>query len=368
MKSLARRLAAGVSVFVLLSLLACSAAAHSGMELPEQFIEPPSVTKPTEVKMDLYLDDINRIDVALHSYDVTAQLVMEWHDSRVASLFKPNDPESVLEFEGFEAVEILKQLWHPEVEIKNERGERKTGVRALDIHRDGRVNLYEKFDSQAHLEGDMYFFPFTVAELRLAFNAFEQDNEEMVLKPATYDAQAGSVMDDIIIGPWSFLSKSVEAKTTTRSDEPKATYSRIDFLLKVQRDLASGVAITILPILLIWVCSSALLWIDAAEFNSYAGPRIGGLLTLLLTSVALQLTLETRLPSVHYLTAPNILFYETILLLTSGICLSVVYIHRYHRVSKEKAREFDRVLRLAYPVVAVLFLAVALFAFSFQPR
>jgi hypothetical protein len=363
-----RQLSTTLFAFAIFWLFSGPSVAHAGLELSESFLEPPQVDKPTPVKMYLYLDDVNRIDVSTHTYEVTAQLVMEWQDARVSSLFKPGNPESVLEFEGVEAVEIMKKLWHPEVEIMNERGERKIGVRALDIHRDGRVSVYEKFDSQAHLEGDMFYFPFTVAELRLAFNAFEQDKSEMELQPAKFESQSGATMDDVIIGPWSYLLKSTETKTTHRSNEPNRKYSRVDFLLKVRRDLISGISIALLPILLIWVCSSALLWIDAAEFSSYGSPRIGGLLTLLLTCVTLQLTMESRLPSVSYLTLPNLLFYETIVLLTAGICLSVVYVHRYHRVSKEKARTFDRTLRITYPIVAVTVFILALIVFAFQTR
>ncbi|MFZ4506069.1 MAG: hypothetical protein ACOYON_00040 [Fimbriimonas sp.] len=353
---------------VLFWILPGNCLAKGGFELSDSFLEPPMVNRPTEVTANLYLEDVNRIDVTAHSFDVTAQLVMQWRDVRLAKLFRPEDPLQAREFEGFAAIEILKKLWHPEVEILNERGQRKTGVRGLEIHRDGRVSLFEKFDSQAHLEGDMYFFPFTVARLRLAFDAFSQNGREMKLTPGAFGAQAGLTMDEVVVGPWSYLSKGVESRESRRADEPDASYSRVDFVVDVQRDIPSGVAITILPILLIWICSTALLWIDSGEFTSYAGPRIGGLVTLLLTSVALQLTLETRLPSVHYLTAPNLLFYETILLLTSGICLSVVYMHLYHRVSKEKARLFDRRLRFGYPIFAVVFLVVALAAFSYQVR
>lgn len=351
----------GLSVVTaLLWLIAAQETARANIEWPENLVGPPSATAPTTVEMSLYLDDVNHIDVATNSYEVTGQLVMEWHDERLAALFTLNDAPAVLEFQGDAAADALASLWHPAVEIMNERGQRSTGVHALDIHPDGRVKLYEKFDSLAHLEGDMHLYPFVDVDLRLAFSAFLQPQSELMLHAERFEFGNGQSADAVIVGPWNYLSMASEDSTSHRSDEPDVLFSRADFVLSVQRDTLSGISIYLLPILLIWICSFSLLWLDAAEFNSYASPRIGGMLTLLLTTVALQLTLESRLPSVHYLTLPNVLIYVTIFLMTLNICLTVTYIHTYHRQSKERARRIDRTARWVYPILAIAAVVCAL--------
>jgi hypothetical protein len=339
---------------ILVWLLFGQDAAHAQIDWPANLNEPLRPTAPTTVAMSLYLDDVDRIDVTTNSYRVSGQLVMEWHDERLTSLFEPGETRTVLEFEGDAVPDVLNQLWHPAVEIMNERGQRETGVHSLDIHPDGRVKLYEKFDSVAHLEGDMHLFPFVHVNLRLAFNAFVQNQSELLLKAERFEFEHGESADEVIVGPWSFVAMTIVEDVTRRSDEPHVLYPRVDFVLTVQRDLVSGLSIFLLPVLLIWLCAFSLLWLDAAQFNSYGSPRIGGMLTLLLTTVALQLTWESRLPSVHYLTLPNVLIYVTILLLTLSISLSVVYIHYYQNRSKEQARTFDRLARWAYPALAAL--------------
>lgn len=342
--------------------------AQAQVEWPDNLNEPPRATEPTTVAMSLYLDDVNRIDVATNSFEVTGQLVMAWHDERLTTLFAADNARSALEFEGDAVADVLAQLWHPAVEIMNERGQRNTGVRALDIHPDGRVKLYEKFDSLAHLEGDMHLFPFVQVNLRLAFNAFVQNQSELLLLAERVEFQHGASADAVITGPWSFVALTMVEGATYRSDEPHLLYPRVDFVLTVQRNLGSGLSIFLLPVLLIWICAFSLLWLDAAQFNSYGSPRIGGMLTLLLTTVALQLTWEARLPSVHYLTLPNVLIYVTILLLTLSISLSVLYIHVYHNRSKEQARTFDRLARWAYPALALLAVIGAVLILVLQTR
>ncbi|NJN84610.1 MAG: hypothetical protein HC802_21540 [Caldilineaceae bacterium] len=220
---------------------------------------------------------------------------MEWHDDRLRALFEPNDVRKSIEFEGSAVPTTLGKLWHPAVEIMNERGQRHTGVRSLDIHPDGRVKLYEKFDSLAHIEGDMHLFPFVQADLRLAFSAFVQNQSELLLQAERFEFEYGRPADAVIIGPWNFVSMNSEDTITRRSDEPDVTYPRVDFVLTVERSRLSGISIFILPILLIIVCASSLLWLDIAEAIQYVASRVGGTLTLLLTTVALQLTLESRL-------------------------------------------------------------------------
>lgn len=315
-------------------------------------MNPPLMDAPTPVEVDIYFDDLTDISVARNSFRATMQMVLRWTDPRLAGLFSPEDPNT-RNLEGQAAEALLARIWHPEVEIMNERGQRRASARALRISQDGRASLYEKFDTEAHLHGDMYFFPFVTAQLRLAVSAVMQDENSLVLVPDVFAAQAGLNMNDIITGPWRFERIETKVSTTRRSHEPELGYSLLECSIIARRDLLSGFGFSILPILLIWVIASALLWIDAAQFTSYGSPRIGGQITLLLTTVALQLTFENRLPGVLYLTVPEILSYTTMVLLTLGIIFSVAYIYVYHSVSKEAARRLDHWIRRAFPLTLV---------------
>lgn len=315
-------------------------------------LDPPRADAPTEVEVDLYLDDLTDISVARNSFRTTAQMVLEWDDRRLVRLLGASDRDERT-FEGGAAEEMLARIWHPEIEIMNERGQRTASARSLRITREGRASLYEKFDTEAHLHGEMYLFPFVTARLRLAISAVMQNERVMKLVPGKFEAQAGSDMNEVLTGPWRVEGQETAVSSTPRSHEPGLGYSLLEFTILARRDPLSGFGFSILPILLIWVIASALLWIDAAQFTSYGSPRIGGLLTLLLTTVALQLTFENRLPGVHYLTVPEILSYVTMVLLTGGIILSIAFVYVYHSVSKEGAKTLDHRVRRVFPVTLV---------------
>lgn len=149
-----RKLAAAT---IFLVSIFCCLPSKAASDLEAEMMNPPQMDAPTPVKVDIYFDDLTDISVVRNSFRVTAQMVLQWADPRLARLFNPKDPDT-RNLEGPAAEALLARLWHPEVEIMNERGQRRASARALRISRDGRATLYEKFDTEAHLHGDMYFF------------------------------------------------------------------------------------------------------------------------------------------------------------------------------------------------------------------
>ena len=363
MKGLRRpRISAASVVFVLLSLLFVAAlpraSAQPALQLPPSLVEPPNPDGPTRGEISIYLDDVSKIDVFTHTYAVTAQLVLEWRDDRIKPLLTGRPHGRPVEYEGAEVPNILRSLWHPAIEISNEQNQRRTGVRSLQLFPDGRIKLYEKFDSVPHLEGAMHMFPFVQAKLRLAMSAHMQDRSELELQGRRFEFQPGETPESVIVGQWTFVSMAAESKWQKRSDEPDTLFSRADFVVTVQYEYFSGFMTYILPLIMLAVVSVPLLWLDPAHGPANVSPRVGGTLTLILTSVALQLTLRSRLPNVHYLLLTDYLFYLTLFMLTVSICLSCAYIHALQGGHKEAARRFDHRVKIGYPV-AFLVLGIA---------
>lgn len=227
-----------VAIIFLVSIFCCLPS-KAASDLEAEMMNPPQMDAPTPVKVDIYFDDLTDISVVRNSFRVTAQMVLQWADPRLARLFNPKDPDT-RNLEGPAAEALLARLWHPEVEIMNECGQRRASARALRISRDGRATLYEKFDTEAHLHGDMYFFPFATAQLRLAISTIMQDEKFLLLVPDVFAAQAGLKMDDIITGPWRFERLETKVSTTLRSHEPELGYSLLECNIMARRDLLSG--------------------------------------------------------------------------------------------------------------------------------
>lgn len=177
-----------------------------------------------------------------------------------------------------------------------------------------------------------------------------------------YEFQPGGTPDSIIVGQWKFVSMDTQATWQRRSDEPQTLYSRVDFVLTIDNDPFSGFITFVLPLIMLCLVSIPLHWLDPVTSPPTSSPRVGGAVTLILTSVALQLTLRSRLPNVHYLVLTDYLFYMTLLLLTVSVYISCIYIYFGLGGRKDLARRIDAGAKIGYPAAFVVLTGAAFLA------
>lgn len=316
----------------------------------EDLRRPPNSGKPTEVSISLFLDDVSSINVGASVFDITGQLVLDWTDERTKVLFPPDRDCQRLEYQGAAAVQMLTEIWSPQLEIMNEKGQRRTGVLALEIECDGKLKLYEKFSSTPHLKGSMHAFPFVDADLEIAFAAYSQPSAELIFSNLRFELQPGSDSLQVIAGDWKLSGLVSRTDKIIRSDVAGRSMDRALFSIQVERRAASGFVIFILPLILIAAVSCAIVWLDAASHPSYSGPRVGGTITLMLTTVAFQLSLETKLPSVDYIILVQWIIWLTMIMLTSSITFSCAQIWLFHNQRPSLSKRLDALWRVGYPV------------------
>jgi hypothetical protein len=320
----------------------------------ENLRRPPNTGKPTEVSISLYLDDVSSIDVGSSVFDITGQLVLDWADERTQVLFTHDRDCKRLEYQGAAAVQKLTEIWSPQLEIMNEKGQRRTGVVALEIECDGRLKLYEKFSSTPHLKGSMHAFPFVDADLEIAFAAYSQPSAELTFSNPRFELQPGSDSEQVIAGDWTLSGLVSRTDKIIRSDGAGRSMDRALFSIQVERRAASGFVTFILPLILIAIVSCAILWLDAASIPALASPRVGGAITLMLTTVAFQLSLETKLPSVDYVILVQWIIWLTLIMLTASIAFSCAQIWLFHNQRPSLSRRLDALWRVGYPAAFML--------------
>jgi hypothetical protein len=350
-------------VFCLVQPLSASVSQPSNSEVTLD--TSPDPNHPTKVNVSFVIDDISEIDLNAGNYKITGQMILEWKDPRLAFAPDPKHPNRPQDFDADAAKDLLKKIWEPVFEISNEEGERKTGVFSVNIWPDGRILLYEKFDSIPRFHGDLHMYPYGSVDLDLVMTGFLQDRREMVYRLKRFEFQEPSKPDDFIHGHWTFVSMNAQERLVKRSDDRSVDYSQILFQVRVDHEsIRSGsyyVALTIfIPLLAIFLASSALLWIDPGAATSHSSPRLGGTLTLILTTIALKFSLTKQIPSLHYLTMTDLLIIITITMLVVSLMSSCFYIWLYTEKSQILATKFNRILRVFYPIlfVAVVVLAV----------
>jgi hypothetical protein len=114
------------------------------------------------------------------------------------------------------------------------------------------------------------------------------------------------------------------------------------------------------PLIVIFIATSCLLWLD----HAHSGPRLEGTIALILTTVALKYALSEEIPSLHYMTMTDLLMIETIILILVSFVLSVIYFWLYEERSQLVADKFNQIVRLFYPIAFVSVIAVSIFVFE----
>jgi len=324
----------------------------------------PDPNRPTQVDVSFVIDNISDIDLNAGNYKITGQMILEWKDPRLAFAPDPKAPNRPQDFDADAAKELLKKIWEPVFEISNEEGERKTGVFSVNVWPDGRIRFYEKFDSVPRFHGDLHLYPYGSIDLDLVMTGFLQDRREMVYRLKRFEFQDPAKPNNFIHGHWTFVSMKAKERPAKRSDDRSVDYSQILFQVRLDHEsIESGsyyVALTIfVPLLAIFVASSALLWIDPGAATSHSSPRLGGTLTLILTTIALKFSLTKQIPSLHYLTMTDLLILITIIMLVVSLISSCLYIWLYTEKSQTLATKFNRTFRVLYPILFVSVVVVS---------
>ena len=332
----------------------------------------PDPDHPTRVEVSFFIDDISDIDLNDGYYKITGQMILEWRDPRLAFPPDPQPPGRPKDFNAEAAKELLKVIWDPTFEISNERGQRRTGVFSINIWPDGRVRVYEKFDSVPRFSGDLHLYPYGTIDLDLVMTGFLQDRSEMYFHLKGFEFQNNARPDEFIHGHWTFVGMKAVERAAKRSDDRSVDYSHLHFQVTVAHEsFQSGsyqVAISVfVPLLVIFLASSALLWIDPGKTGSYASPRLGGTVTLILATIALKFSLAKQLPGFIYLTLTDVIFLITIMMLVLSLMGSCLYLWLHAERSKTLAITYNRYLRLLYPVLYVVVIALSIHMMIHHP-
>lgn len=350
-----------LTVVLIFGLSSSEIAASPKLSLTSDLQQSPDPDKPIEADVSFFIDNLSDIDLNSGSYKIVGQMVVEWRDPRLAFTPDPFHPSRPRELNADAASELLRQIWQPVFEISNERQERTTGVVSLTVWPDGRIRYYEKFDSVPNFRSNLIFYPYGTIDLDLVMTGFLQNRSELVYNLKAFEFQDHTKPDDFIHGHWSFISMDAEELPAKRSDDRSVDYSQIHFKVKLDHEsIQAGALMIFVPLIVIFIATSCLLWLD----HAHSGPRLEGTIALILTTVALKYALSEEIPSLRYMTMTDLLMIETIILILVSFVLSVIYFWLHEERSQLVADKFNQIVRVFYPIACVSVLAVSIFVFS----
>lgn len=263
---------------------------------------PAASAEPARVKVGVYVNDVQSIDLKLHSYAVDLYVWFRWTDPELPS------PATTVEFVN------PSELWgHVQASSYEEPVVLPSGERYQVVRFQGRFS--QKLP--------LYNYPFDRQTLTVKFEDGQREAAYLVYEPDP----AGVVVNPELVLPGfrRGVPRLVVADYAYPTDfgDPRNVkanvYSRVEVAIPIDRPVFACTIKFLLPVLCVVLCSALMLilrstWVDA---------RIGIGITALLTIVALQITTNDDLPNVDYLVLMDKIYVGAYVYVIAGLAVVV---------------------------------------------
>jgi hypothetical protein len=298
----------------------------------------PDADRPTEVAAGLYLLNISHISEEDETLDVDGFIFLRWKDPRLA--FDPARAGGSTRPYGPD------DIWRPEVELVNARGDRTRTVLRLEGAPDGEVHYLERFSATVLSPMHQRSFPFDSAIFYIAIESFRADARQIVF---VVDPHLTGRSPDMSTNEWAL--KGVTGTVVRRVFAPEGQeFSRVLVRIGADRKVEFYVWKVILPLIVIVAMSWSVFWVHPSDLNTQMQVSI----TSMLAAIAFNFAISGSLPSLAYLTWIDAFIFTCY----SIIFLSIVEDMAVHLAWRSRrrtlARRLDRWSRWVFPLAFLL--------------
>lgn len=284
------------SAALLLVLLTC------GLATAQDPPAPPSAAEPARVKVGVYVNDVQSIDLKLHSYAVDLYVWFCWTDPELPS------PATTVEFVN------PSELWgHFQASSYEEPVVLPSGERYQVVRFQGRFSqklpLYNyPFDRQ------VLTVKFEDGQREAAFLVYEADPKGMVINPELVLPGFRRGEPRLVISDYTYPTDFGDPR-----HEKANHYSRVSVEIPIDRPVFACMVKFLLPVLCVVLCSALMMILRP----TFVDARIGIGITSLLTIVALQITTNDELPNVDYLVLMDKIYVGAYIYVIAGLAVVV---------------------------------------------
>jgi hypothetical protein len=311
-------------------------------------VMPPE--SPTRVEIGLFLRALDHVDPpsqVFPHFSATVLLTLRWRDPRVAF---DGSEEGVARhvYQGPDALEQLRSVWHPDIGFENEDGERHVEGRTLIIRTDGTVVYEEMLSSRFRAHVKLRRFPFDTQRFHVAAESLTW-NVNKVQLVVDEDRTALDSHNERGSFEWRLtgLQHRVERVREVSSGHP---YARATFELVAERTPGFYLWKLIVPLLLIVMLTWSTFWMSGEG----APTRMQRAFIALLSIVAYHHVVSNHLPRIPYLTFMDSMVYLAFAF-TGATVVQIIVTYQLDRSGRaERALKVDRVCRWAFPLVFVV--------------
>jgi len=304
---------------------------------------PAPEAGPTRVEVIILILDVNAVTAASQSFTANVYFGATWHDPRLAH--DGSGPVS----------RSLDQVWHPRLQILNQRRVHNTMARQVEITPDGQVTYQQRVWGEFSQPLDLRDFPFDHQDFAIQLVAARHSPAEIVL--VDNSTLPSGISETVSLPDWEILGSKVDTETYRVFPEAPGSAS-FTVYFTAKRNISYSILKIILPLILIVMMSWSVFWLDP----DIAGPQISAAVTAMLTLIAYRFMIGGMLPQISYLTRLDFFILGSTLLVFATLAEAVATVYLAKQGRKDLARRIDRWSRLAVPLIfAGLFLIALVF-------
>ena len=312
--------------------------AESSTPKPEQ--QRPTVWgEPTEVRVGIYVIDVDGVDSANQRFSASVYLQASWN----IPLLRHDGPAPL--------IRRTTSVWTPRLVFVNEQQSWSAFPPYVEIAADGEVTYRQKIWGWFSQPLKLRDFPFD--KQRLAFHLVAAGLKESEVKMVPLEGRSGIAaefsMPDFKLNDWR-----AEPRPYLPGSE-RAGVSGFILEMDIERLPDYYIWKVILPLCLIIMMSWVPRWLDPAE----GGTSIGISTTAFLTLVAYLFAILVLLPKVAYLTRMDRFILISTILVFVGLVQTVATTYLARSGQIVLANQVNWVSRFVYPILLLFVLAAS---------
>jgi len=306
-------------------------------------IRPDPEGTPTDVRIGIYVVEIDRIDNVDQSFRIDFFVALFWRDSRLAS--------AVLDAGRGQCRFPRRDVWEPQLVLFNRRDLSSQLPETITTDSEGNVRYVQRLYGDLRSRFDLRDFPIDSQALPLSAVSIEYGPDALNVQ---LDETMPSRTEEFFIPGWHVDDETHQVTVLeTRAGDPSSPgdrFVRFDYTFHVSREVGYYIWRVIGPLTFIVFMSWAVFWIHPGM----AGVQIALAATSMLTLVAFLFSLNAILPPLSYLTRMDVFLFASLALVFLAFAEAVATAVLSASDRERLASRFDRAARWIFPSLYLL--------------
>lgn len=305
---------------------------------------PDADGPPTEIKLGLFVFDVDSIDDAHQLFNADIFLTVSWFDPRLAL---PDTKRA-----GLIRQVSLQDIWAPRGLIINERGLTRVLPQTAEVDDLGNVFHQQRYIGSFALDLNFKEFPFDTQYLPVDIVSYANSLDEVTF---TLNEKYSGFDGEYSVEGWELMILEPQI-SEFRMNQYRSAKPRAVFVVSAVRDSGYYLLTMFMPMALIILMSWSVFWLQPDIIPA----RIGISTASIFSFVAFGFTVRSKLPEVSYMTRADLYVTGCTILVFLAFAVAVAGSRLASNDRMDEALRLSAVGRWVYLLLFVLISAYAL--------